>query len=67
VRVCRRSLLQVAAVVRPLRVAAESARRAAARTAGVQDDDGASDRSTALFVASTDGGSGSTTDSVSEL
>jgi hypothetical protein len=62
----RRSLLQIAAVVRPLRVAAETA-RAAARAAGVLNDDGVSDRSTTSFVASTDGGSGSTADSVSEL
>jgi hypothetical protein len=66
----RRSLLQVAAVVRPLRVAAETARAAAtSRAAGVLNDDGVSDRSlaTTSFVASTDGGSGSTADSVSEL
>jgi hypothetical protein len=66
----RRSLLQVAAVVRPLRVAAETARAAATgRAAGVLNDDGvsASDRSTTSFVASTDVGSGSTADSVSEL
>jgi hypothetical protein len=62
----RRSLLQVAAVVRPLRVAAETA-RAAARAAGVLNDDGVSDRSTTSFVASIDGGSGSTADSGSEL
>jgi hypothetical protein len=62
----RRSLLRVGDVVRPLRVAAETA-RAAARAAGDLDDDG--DRSTTSFVASTaagsdDGGSGSTADSV---
>jgi hypothetical protein len=33
----------------------------------VLDDDVASDRSTMSFVASTNGGSGSTADSVSEL
>ncbi len=62
----RRSLLRAVTVVRPLRVtvAAETA-RAAARAAGDLDDDG--DRSTTSFVASTDGGSGSTADSVSEL
>jgi hypothetical protein len=60
----RRRLLQVSAVVRPLHVAAETA-RAIARAAGVLDDDG--DRSTTLFVASTDGGSGSIADSFSEL
>ena len=60
----RRNLLRAGAVVRPLRVAAETA-RAAARAAGDLDDDG--DRSTTSFVASTDGGSGSTADSVSEL
>jgi hypothetical protein len=53
----RRSLLQVEAGVRPLRVAAETA-RAAVRVAGMLDDD--SDSSTMSFVASTDGGSGST-------
>jgi hypothetical protein len=58
----RRSLLlQVAAVVRLLRVAAENAREVA-RAAGVLND-----RSTTSFVASTHGGSGSTADSVSEL
>jgi hypothetical protein len=46
-----------------LRVAAETA-RAAARAAGDLDDDG--DRSTTSFVASTDGGSGSTADSGAE-
>ncbi len=60
----RRSLLRAGDVVRPLRVAAETA-RAVARAAGDLDDDG--DRSTTSFVASTDGGSGSTADSVSEL
>jgi hypothetical protein len=66
----RRSLLQIAAVtvVRPLRVAAETSRAAArAAASGVLNDDGVSDRSTTSFVASTDGGSGSTADSVSEL
>jgi plasmid stabilization system protein ParE len=61
----RRSLLQAAAVVRPLRVADETA-LAVARAAGVLNDDGVSDRSTTSFVASTDDGSGSTADSVSE-
>jgi hypothetical protein len=61
----RRSLLQVAAVVRPLRVAVETTRAAATRATGVLDDD--CDCSTTSFVASTDGGSGSTADSVSEL
>jgi hypothetical protein len=60
----RRSQLQVAAVVRPLRVAAETT-RAATRAAGALDDDG--DLSTNSFVASTDGGSGSTANSISEL
>ncbi len=60
----RRSLLRAGAVVRPLRVAVETA-RLAARAAGGLEDDG--DRSTTSFVASTDGGSGSTADSVSEL
>jgi hypothetical protein len=60
----RRSLLRAGAVVRPLRVAVEIA-RAAARAAGDLNDDG--DRSTTSFVGSTDGGSGSTADSVSEL
>jgi hypothetical protein len=41
--------------------------RAAARAAGVLNDDGVSDRSTTSFVASTDGGSGSTPDSISEF
>jgi hypothetical protein len=45
----RRSLLRTGAVVRPLRVAAETA-RAASRAAGDLDDDG--DRSTASFVRS---------------
>ncbi len=48
--------------MRRLHVAAETARTAAA---GDLNDDG--DRSTTSFVASTDGGSGSTADSVSEL
>jgi hypothetical protein len=61
---CTSSLPRAGAVVRPLRVAAETA-RAAARAAGDLDDD--VDRSTISFVASTDGGSGSTADSVSEL
>ncbi len=60
----RRSLLRAGVVVRPLRLAAETA-SAAARAAGDLDDDGY--RSTTSFVASTDGGSGSTADSVSEL
>ncbi len=60
----RRSLFREGAVVRPLRVAVETA-RAAARAAGGLDDDG--DRLTTSFVASTDGGSGSTADSASEL
>ena len=52
--------------MRPLRVAAETARAAAmARATGDLDDYG--DRSTTSFVASTDGGSGSTADSISEL
>jgi predicted DNA repair protein MutK len=59
-------LLQVAAVVRPLRVAAETA-RAAARAAGVLNDDGVSDHSKTSFVAPTDGGFGSTADSVSDF
>jgi hypothetical protein len=58
------SVSQVAAVVRPLRIAGETA-CAVARAAGVLNDDG--DRSTTSFVASTDCGSGSTADSVSEL
>jgi hypothetical protein len=57
----RRSLLQVAAAVRPLRVAVETA-RAAARAAGVLND-GFSDCSTTSFVVSTDGGPGSKADS----
>jgi hypothetical protein len=58
--------LQVAAVVRLLCVAADIA-RAVARAAGVLNANG--DRSTVAtsFVASTDGGSGSTADSVSEF
>jgi hypothetical protein len=70
----RRYLLHVAAVVRLLRVAAETARAAqAARNVGasVLDDDrdgaSASDRSTTSFVASNNGGSGSTADSFCEL
>ncbi len=53
-----------ARVVGAVCLGAETA-RAAARAAGDLDDD--SDRSTTSFVASTDGGSGSTADSVSEL
>jgi hypothetical protein len=62
----RRSLLRAGALVHPLRVpVAAGTARAAARAAGDLDDDG--DRSTTSFVASTDGGCGSTADSVSEL
>ena len=66
-RYAQRNLFRAAAVVRPLRVAAETA-RAAARAAGTLEDSEAVDRSTTSLRASTDSdaGSGTTADSDSE-
>ena len=66
-RYAQRNLFRAAAVVRPLRLAAETA-RAAARAAGTLEDSEAEDRSTTSLRASTDSdaGSGSTADSDSE-
>ena len=60
-----RCLFRIARVVRPLRVAVETA-RAAARVASMLERSGDdSDRSTSSPVESTDAGSGSTEDSLS--
>jgi hypothetical protein len=64
-RYAQRNLFCVAGAVRPLRVAAETA-RAAARAAGALEDSEAEDQSTTSLRASTDAGSGSTADSDSE-